>query len=254
MPLMLTGAGAAGALGFTPASLSGLAVTLLPAQQRSAGLLWQNTAKTVAATADGDPVRVAVCPYTALEFTAPSDTARPLLWDEGGGKWSLAFDGVDDYLVAAHAAALDLTPSMTIGARLLMSAPVAGDHGIATKDPSAGGGGYGIRYQSASALLRLVRNATTSGVFSGTTLPTGSWRTGLAWYDSGANSESAQVVGGAAGTAAAAGATTTNTDAVWVGRWRTAGGYWPGRMAGVVLAASTSAADRAYLTSFLNAL
>lgn len=83
---------------WNPGDLAGLAATLLPAESRSRGLLWQNTAKTVPATADGDPVRVAVCPYTAVEFTAPSDAARPLLWDEGGGKWSLFHDGVDDGL------------------------------------------------------------------------------------------------------------------------------------------------------------
>lgn len=86
---------------WNPGDLTGLAATLLPAESLAGGLLWQNTAKTVPATADGDPVRVAVCPYTAVEFTAPSDAARPLLWDEGGGLWSLAFDGVDDYLSAS---------------------------------------------------------------------------------------------------------------------------------------------------------
>jgi len=84
--------------GWNPGDLTGLAATLLPAEARSAGLLWQNTAKTVPATADGDPVRVAVCPYTGVEFAAPSDAARPLLYDETGGKWSLSFDGVDDQL------------------------------------------------------------------------------------------------------------------------------------------------------------
>lgn len=82
---------------FTPGSLTGLAATVLPAESLAAGLLWQDTAKTIAATADGDPVRVAVCPYTAVEFTAPSDAARPLLWDETAGKWGLFNDGVDDY-------------------------------------------------------------------------------------------------------------------------------------------------------------
>lgn len=91
---------------WTPASLTGLAATLLPAESRSRGLLWQNTAKTMPATADGDPVRVAICPYTAVEFTAPSDSARPLLYDESGGLWSLEFDGVDDYLEAGNLSAL----------------------------------------------------------------------------------------------------------------------------------------------------
>lgn len=89
---------------WNPSRLTGLAVTLLPAESRSRGLLWQNTAKTTPATADGDPVRVAVCPFTAVEFTAPSDAARPLLWDEGGGKWSMFFDGVDDIFIGSSLA------------------------------------------------------------------------------------------------------------------------------------------------------
>lgn len=97
---------------WNPGDLTGLAATLLPAESLAGGLLWQNTAKTVPATADGDPVRVAVCPYTGVEFTALSDAARPLLWDEGGGRWSLAYDGVDDWL--------DCTvswPAVTVGSQ-----------------------------------------------------------------------------------------------------------------------------------------
>ena len=102
----LTSRAMGGASAWNPSRLTGLAATLLPALSRSSGLLWQNTAKTTPATADGDPVRVAVCPFTAVEFTAPSDAARPLLWDEGSGKWSLSFDGVDDGLALASSVVL----------------------------------------------------------------------------------------------------------------------------------------------------
>lgn len=105
----LTSRAMGGVSAWNPSRLTGLAATLLPALSRSSGLLWQNTAKTTPATADGDPVRVAVCPFTAVEFTAPSDAARPLLWDEGSGKWSLSFDGVDDRLVWASAFATPYT-------------------------------------------------------------------------------------------------------------------------------------------------
>lgn len=94
---------------WNPGDLTGLAATIVVSEQRAGGKLWQNTAKTTPATADGDPVRVAVCPYTAVEWTAVSDAARPLLWDEGGGKWSLSFDGVDDYLVATIPALTNCT-------------------------------------------------------------------------------------------------------------------------------------------------
>jgi hypothetical protein len=85
---------------WTPAALgAALKATVLPAMSRSAGLLWQDAAKTVPAVADGDPVRVAVCPFTAVEFTAPSDATRPTL-QNSGSSWWLEFDGVDDYLAA----------------------------------------------------------------------------------------------------------------------------------------------------------
>lgn len=85
-----------GAAAWTPASLSGLSFTVLPAVSRSQGKLWQDSGETVAVSSDGDPIRVPVCPYTAVRVPAASDAARPLLWDEGAGKWSCAFDGVDD--------------------------------------------------------------------------------------------------------------------------------------------------------------
>lgn len=96
------GAGpAAGGGGWSPEDLTGLAPTVLPALSRSMGLLWQDAAKTVPATEGGDPVRVATCPFLLVDYVAPGDSSRPLLWDEGDDKWSLSFDGVDDQLEAA---------------------------------------------------------------------------------------------------------------------------------------------------------
>lgn len=71
------------------------------ASLRGSGKLWQDSAKTVPAVADEDPVRVAVC--GTVDYAAPSDAARPLLFDEGEGKWSLSFDGVDDEMTGTVA-------------------------------------------------------------------------------------------------------------------------------------------------------
>jgi len=60
------------------------------------GALWQDTAQTVPATADGDPVRRMV--VSSANYDAPSDAARPLLRSVSG-KWCLYGDGVDDQLV-----------------------------------------------------------------------------------------------------------------------------------------------------------
>lgn len=89
-----------GAPAWLPSSLTGyVGSPFSVAYFRGLGTLWQDTAKTIPATADGDPVRVAVC--DGVDWTAPTDAARPLLWDEGGGKWSFYFDGVDDFLSCA---------------------------------------------------------------------------------------------------------------------------------------------------------
>jgi hypothetical protein len=65
---------------------------------RSAGRLWQNTAKTTAATVTTDPVRVMI-DEAGNEWTAPSDAERPLLTSVGA-KWTLRFDGVNDRLAS----------------------------------------------------------------------------------------------------------------------------------------------------------
>lgn len=94
---LLTNAGPPGA--WSPASFgAALRPTVVVSVSRSRGILWQDAAKTVKATADGDPVRVATCPYTSVDYTAPSDAQRPVLHTDGAGHWWLAFDGVDDYL------------------------------------------------------------------------------------------------------------------------------------------------------------
>lgn len=110
---------------WSPADLPGLAPSIQVALSRSTGLLWQNLAETVPAVADGDPVRVATCPWTGGKYTAPSDSARPLLWDEGGGKWSLFFDGIDDRMAF---------PGLTLADYLLYFAQqTVGDCGLVSK-------------------------------------------------------------------------------------------------------------------------
>lgn len=101
----------AAAPAWTPAALAGLGPCLLPALSLAQGKLWMDAAKTIAATADGDHVRVATCPFTGVDYVAPSSSARLTLTDEGGGKWSLVSDGVDDTLVAVWSTP---SPAMTL--------------------------------------------------------------------------------------------------------------------------------------------
>ncbi|CAM6002960.1 unnamed protein product [Sphagnum balticum] len=105
MPLTTTGAGS-GSGGFTPASLSNLVASLIVAQARSAGNLWQDTAQTIPAIASNDPVRVAVDSYSGVTWTAPSDAARPLLGTDGSGHWWLISNGTSTGLGAPNSSGL----------------------------------------------------------------------------------------------------------------------------------------------------
>jgi hypothetical protein len=90
--LAMRGRGFGGAPAFAPSSVTGYVGTPFSvAALRAAGNLWQDTAQTTPAVADTDPVRRAVC--DGVNWDAPSDAARPIRYDEGGGKWSLAFAG-----------------------------------------------------------------------------------------------------------------------------------------------------------------
>jgi hypothetical protein len=125
---------------WTPANLSGLAPSLSVAMQRSSGLLWQNTAKTIPAVADTDPVRVATCPWTGVDYTAPSDAARPLLWDLGSGKWGLKGDGVDDILATT---VLAVTTGYTVS--LGIASVQSGNNFVFNNGSEANGFGYWIQ-------------------------------------------------------------------------------------------------------------
>lgn len=101
--LLTLGAGPPSAGGaFSPAQLANLTTSLgSVAESRAAGLLFQDPGKTTLAVADGDLVRVAVCPYTGVNQIAPSALARMRLTDYSNGKWALVGDGTQTYLGSA---------------------------------------------------------------------------------------------------------------------------------------------------------
>ena len=98
MSLMMMGAGPAipgGSTPWSPEEMSGYVDSPYSiAHLRSIGALFQDLNEEIPAVDDLDPVRVIVC--GSRRYTAPSDAARVLLWDEGDGEWSLSFDGADD--------------------------------------------------------------------------------------------------------------------------------------------------------------
>jgi hypothetical protein len=63
--------------------------------------MWQNTAKTTAAAASGDPVRVLEGMMGRVELTAPTDAARPTLTNSGDS-WYLQLAGAQ-WLTGSYA-------------------------------------------------------------------------------------------------------------------------------------------------------
>ncbi|MDY3555295.1 hypothetical protein R5W24_004436 [Gemmata sp. JC717] len=111
-----------------PLAFLGACYALLVAYMRARGKLWQDLACTIPATEDGDPVRVAVWdfgPLGVVLWVAPSDNARPVLWDEGGGLWSLWFDGIDDQFTLSTNVSHTGTQVMTHGLRATLPAGTA---------------------------------------------------------------------------------------------------------------------------------
>lgn len=95
---VVTPGGGGGGGGFVPSRISTYHKGLWPALSRAAGGLWQDTGKTVPATANGDPIRVAVDPFGKQDATAPSDATRPVLTDEGSGVWSAVSNGTSTHM------------------------------------------------------------------------------------------------------------------------------------------------------------
>lgn len=143
--------------GFSPTSLPGYVDSPFDvAALRSGGFLFQDAAGATPAVADGDRVRLARC--GATDYTAASDAASPLLYDEGGSKWSLEFDGIDDRLTATPPAWVGSVGSQMIALAFVDTTPAAnlGPLGINGRDDWMAFGSqdnYSYSFRSARAEL-----------------------------------------------------------------------------------------------------
>lgn len=104
---------------FNPSSIPGFVAAFDPTASLASNKLWQDASKTTLATAHNDPVRVGVCPWSRLDWTAPSDAARGLLQTDGIGHWWILTDGVDDLYAGP-----DLTSLVTSAATVFVAARV----------------------------------------------------------------------------------------------------------------------------------
>jgi hypothetical protein len=229
------GLGSRRAAAWTPADLLGLLdAPSSISQLRSTGNLWQNAAKSIPALSVTDPVRVVS--VGAVDWVAPSDAARGLLYQESNGGWSIALDGIDDQYQSST--------SMNVlyaGVRAIWTGGGSMFPSFNTLLASSGGGQYFFRSNMLSNEWRS-NGPPADGVFGAsiqvdgvTTLavsPLGTYHThdGIR----------------ASGTAAP----------VVIGNDQAAGGrFWQGRIAGMLLSnQSQLQADRDKARAYLNSL
>jgi hypothetical protein len=221
--------GAIGSSSWSPADLSGLAPSLSVAEQRSSGLLFQDTGKTTSATADTDPARVATPLWTGADYVAPSDAARPLLRISGATNY-LALDGVDDQIESSIPSAFT---DGIICFRGRCGTTTAGFNGPVWMGGTTGDR-FGIYQFNTNYAVLAVSGATTVEPSVSTTATNGSWATvtGLLIGGTGAR---LRVNGTQIGSANAAIGTITPSVALRVGRRGNNGGFWLGDMAGAII-------------------
>lgn len=244
-----------GSAAWTPASLPGLALTKLPAVGRAGGKLWQDSGKTIAASADGDPIRVRTDPYGTADLTSPTDARRALLYAEAGGKWSESYDGVDDTDTTPSTSALTLgtTQPFWVGCAVVMA---GGSQGAVVGKGDGGTDCWQILAQAAAAGGAFRFDVVSAGVTKtrqAGTISAGALAYCVAWFDG--STQYLQVNGGTPVSQAASGpAVETN-----VLRCGTRAGYvdvpFAGRLRGFLFGkASLDDASRDLLNTYLASL
>lgn len=220
---------------WTPAKLTGFNSSVLVALSRGQGKLWQNSGKTTPAVADGDPVRVATCPYAGVDFTAPSDAARPTLRNSGAFWW-LAFDGVDDVLQRT----MTLNqPYSVYGSALILTASGTLCDGQTVNT------GY---------IARNGGNPASYGISAGTNLNSSNTVLAANTVIVGANFNGASSVVDLAGTETTGPAGATNLTAVTVGGRTGIPTLFCDRLYGLIYAGALSAAEKAKNRAYLATL
>lgn len=190
---------------FDPSTVTGLTVWY-----KADGTLWQNSARSTPATADGDPVGAwddaSAGANHATQATAGS---RPVLkTNQLNGRPSIRFDGVDDRLVKASVLAAQPVTILAV-----------------VKNPAFAGASENF-IGSAAGASAFTSTAGKAGVFGGssligaTTVPTATAFI-FAGYWNGASSK-LYLNGGAADASGAAGATAFN--GIVLGDYAAAGG------------------------------
>lgn len=235
----LPGVGMSGV--WNPSFAPGLYAAPAIALCRQLGLLWQDSGKTTLATAASDPVRVVKCPFTGVEFTAPSDATRPALTNPSGDVWCLTFDGSDDCLDFAGLASIPL--SLHAAGRWTGGTGL----GVAGTGFSAAVGGQKLKlWENGGAVqgFRGGKNGIDNWSFNSTTIPANTdYVAGLNYASTGAATN--YLNGVADGTAVAdVAAESLSGNVTRVGATTTGGEPWTGRFyAWAIYAQAQSTAD-----------
>lgn len=147
MPLTLTGAGSVRTFAWNPGDLTSITVLAgldIPTM-RSAGGLWQDTAKTTPATADGDIVRKITDPYTGADYTPTANFCLRYT----GGMWCLGASGT------SYGRANAISMSVTVPFVQAMRWAERAGSGQFCEPFSLGGGEHSIGYINTDALRML---------------------------------------------------------------------------------------------------
>lgn len=184
------------------------------------GAIWEDTARTIAASVDG-PVGSIQDELQRYYMEQATTTVKPLL---RSGYW-LEFDGAGDSIAIADDPGLDFGTSDFTLAVSIKPDVITGGHGVLSKRGSGSAGtnpGWGLRQVYASIWLEYDYTGNASGPLFGVTsdvLSVGAWSDIVIQFDRGAATATA-VANGVAQTPVSVGTTgdVTNTRPVVIGQ------------------------------------
>jgi len=220
---------------FSPGNLPGIAPSIQVALMRQRGLLWQDLAKTTPANANNDPVAVATCPFTGVDFINGAGLARPVLTNISGNYWGYTLDGVNSRIGATTTLTIPNTTTIGFNQSAPFSSQYIFDGGALNQRALLSDSATSLRIYNGVGLSLTVPNMT------------GVWRNTTTVF----NGASSSITQGGSSITGNAGSTAASTSAFNLC------GNTSGRPAGILTCAINvnalvSAANQALLTAYVN--
>lgn len=160
--------------GFSPASLFASGEQGIWLDPSDFSTMFQDAAGTTPVTAAGQPVgRILDKSGRGNHASQATSASRPLLQQDGNGKYYLAFDGVDDFLSTAS---IDFTATdkMTVVAGVLKGAAADGIIAELSTQYNLNNGSFALQSRAADTSSLFIRgDVATSAVSSTSNFPVG---------------------------------------------------------------------------------